>query len=141
MHETIQSIRHIVEHAERPRHPFLSYCEFLLDRHDKLEAEISRINHKLDDGTLHVGYCNGDHEKRVGSPDTTCNCTLGREIKTLRHEREKFQIEVEAARDLVDAARRVYNYYSGLVMARPTREEADLIDWLGACVRTAEAYK
>ena len=43
-----------------------------------------RMYEKLIEGTLHVGYCNADHEKRVGGD--MCSCTLGKEIKDLRRQ-------------------------------------------------------
>lgn len=52
---------------------------------EKWKSEILRMDRQLHEGTLHVGYCNGNHDARVGAPDLICNCTLGREIKALRH--------------------------------------------------------
>lgn len=64
-------------------------CEIvrLREEVEQLHTEIERIGHKLENGTLHVVYCNGDHTKRVGAEGMICNCPLGREIQKLRHER------------------------------------------------------
>ena len=48
---------------------------------------------KLEAGTLHVVYCNGDHKARVGIEGKICNCTLGHEIKALRRRAEKAEAE------------------------------------------------
>lgn len=50
------------------------------------EKEFIVIFEKLSEGTLHVPYCNGNHDGRVGAENSICNCTLGQEIKTLRYE-------------------------------------------------------
>lgn len=73
-------------------------CRALREGLRQAKTEMSRLFEKLDEGTLHVGYCNGDHSARVGSPDTICNCTLGREIKALRHERDALKTENESLR-------------------------------------------
>jgi len=50
------------------------------------EQDIIRMLRKLEEGTLHVAFCNGNHNARVGTEGLICNCTLGREIKDLRHQ-------------------------------------------------------
>lgn len=50
------------------------------------EQEVIQMYQKLHEGTLHVAYCNGNHNARVGEEGFICNCTLGREIKNLRYQ-------------------------------------------------------
>ena len=75
--------------THRPRDTTQTLAEWIRDENDKpnyqeLEAELRRLYTKLDEGTLHVVYCNGRPDARVGAEGLICNCTLGREIKMLR---------------------------------------------------------
>lgn len=53
---------------------------------------------KLEAGTLHVVYCNGNHKERVGKAGMICNCTLGKEIKELRARAEAAEAQIAEIR-------------------------------------------
>jgi hypothetical protein len=63
------------------------------------DDDMMRMVDKLERGTLHVGYCNGNHDARVGDPKYICNCTLGQEIKGLRRQLEYVRQTVLIAYD------------------------------------------
>jgi hypothetical protein len=50
----------------------------------ELKAELDKVYTRLEAGTLHVVWCNADHEKQVGCDG--CSCPLGRVIKDLRYQ-------------------------------------------------------
>ena len=54
----------------------------------ELKAAMAEMCRRLEAGTLHVPYCNGDHRRPVGDPGMICNCPMGRTIKSLRAERD-----------------------------------------------------
>lgn len=49
-------------------------------------AELMSVLRRFEDGTLHLGYCNGKHDAQLGDPRYICNCPVGRTIKGLRKE-------------------------------------------------------
>jgi hypothetical protein len=58
--------------------------EALKKENQELKNGLNECFRKLDEGTLHVIYCNGNHNKRVGTEGMICNCSLGKEIRYLR---------------------------------------------------------
>ena len=54
----------------------------------KWERDASLLMNKLQEGTLHLVYCNDNHDLRVGRKGGICSCPLGIEIKQLRREKE-----------------------------------------------------
>lgn len=74
----------LIREAKRDReanHDLVVKLDMMQNRH---AAEMKRIHDKLEQGTLHILYCNDDRESRVGREGTICCCTLGKEIKRLR---------------------------------------------------------
>ena len=54
------------------------------DKVKSLQKHLERMYIKLDNGSLHSIFCNGDHNSMVGGD--SCSCALGKEIKSLRAE-------------------------------------------------------
>ena len=50
----------------------------------EFQYEMRKIYEKLNAGTLHMVWCNADHEKQVGCD--MCSCLLGKVIKDLRRQ-------------------------------------------------------
>lgn len=74
----IQHMKDVSENDEAFLARVVAYAE-------RLEEEHRRISKKLEEGTLHVPFCNGDHSKRVGTEGMICNCPLGHDIHRLQH--------------------------------------------------------
>ena len=99
-------------------------AEKLVKRAEQAEQGIARISRKLEAGTLHVGYCNGNHDERVGKAGMVCNCTLGREIKELRHRLEQADAPLsQQGSDHVDLLARAH---ARLVVCRDLTDDAQL---------------
>ena len=65
--------------------PIKDMCIVALDDQVKaLQKHMERAYIKLDNGSLHSIFCNGDHNSMVGGD--SCSCVLGKEIKSLRAE-------------------------------------------------------
>jgi hypothetical protein len=60
------------------------------------DAESRRIRDKLEAGTLHVIWCNADHDGPVGGD--SCSCPTGRTIQALRQERDVARAKVDVLR-------------------------------------------
>ncbi len=111
----VERLRAASDAPERDTRPVCESCI-------KLDAELRHMMRKLEEGTLHVLYCNGDHNARLGVEGKICNCTLGQEIKALRRRAEKAEAELASPRasaateppDKVKTA--VFRYISALVI-------------------------
>jgi len=69
-----------------PSHDDLQIAYADLERENqKLADELHYLYRKMEEGTLHVIWCNGNHEKRVGADGMICNCPLGQDIRHWRH--------------------------------------------------------
>lgn len=73
-----------------------SYIVPLVARIAELTEELTRGYEKLQDGTLHVGWCNALHSDPVGVG--ICSCPLGRKIKNAEHRAERTEEERDAAK-------------------------------------------
>ena len=85
-YEQLRSVRAQLERSEMQR------------KEDKeaFERYFSEVYRRLENGTLHIIYCNGNHDREVGADGMICNCYLGQVIRGLRSQIK--ELEASAAK-------------------------------------------
>ena len=70
----------------------------------RLEEEQRRIYHRLEQGTMHMMFCDGDQSQRVGAEGTNCTCPTGQDLQRFRRLIISLSLEANTIRGIVDAS-------------------------------------